>query len=85
MTSVHSGETQLFDAELVTYRLEEAGSDPARLAGNRRSTRLRASSLLDVRAGCGRELRLVREAYPPACTVMARASPAWTRRWRGSR
>ena len=50
MISVHAADTRLFDAELVTYRLEEAGATLLALPGTGWSTRLRASSLEIVRS-----------------------------------
>ena len=78
MISVHSGETQLFDAQLVTFRLEEAGATLLALPGTGWSTRLRASSLEIVRAAVESYGWSEKHIRPP------RASPAWTRRWRGS-
>ena len=83
MTTVHAGETQLFDAELVTYRLEEAGATLLALPGTGWSTRLRGSSLEIVRTAV--------ESYGWTTNTSVRrfrrprGSPAWTRRWRGSR
>lgn len=50
MTSAHAADTRPFDAELVTYRLEEAGATLLALPGTGWSTRLRASSLEIVRS-----------------------------------
>jgi hypothetical protein len=49
MTTIQATDTPLFDVELVTYRLEEAGAALLALPGTGWSTRLRASSLEIVR------------------------------------
>ena len=72
MTSVHAGETQLFDAELVTYRLEEAGATLLALPGTGWSTRLRASSLEIVRAAVesyGWSEKHIRPPIPSAARI----------------
>ena len=68
MTLAHAGATLLFDAELVTYRLEEAGATLLALPGTGWSTRLRGL-VTGNRTGRGRELWLVRETYPSADPV----------------
>jgi hypothetical protein len=72
MTSVQSGETQLFDAELVTYRLEEAGATLLALPGTGWSTRLRASSLEIVRTAVesyGWSEKHIRPPIPSAARI----------------
>jgi hypothetical protein len=49
MTASHATDVRVFDGELVTYRLEEAGATLLALPGTGWSTRLRASSLEIVR------------------------------------
>ena len=60
--------TQLFDAELVIYRLEEAGATLLALPGTGWSTRLRGSSLEIVRAAV-ESYGWSDEAYPSADSV----------------
>ncbi len=54
MTTIQATDTPLFDVELVTYRLEEAGAALLALPGTGWSTRLRASSLEIVRTAIER-------------------------------
>lgn len=49
MTQTAAAATRPFDAELITYRLEEAGATLLALPGSGWSTRLRSSSLEIVR------------------------------------
>ena len=49
MTAIHATDVRIFDGDLVTYRLEEAGATLLALPGTGWSTRLRASSLEIVR------------------------------------
>jgi len=49
MSAAHASDEAAFDAQLVTYRLEEAGATLLALPGSGWSTRLRASSLEIVR------------------------------------
>jgi hypothetical protein len=50
VSSIPAAETRPFDAELVIYRLEEAGATLLALPGTGWSTRLRSSSLEIVRS-----------------------------------
>ena len=63
MSQVHAADARLFDAELVIYRLEEAGATLLALPGTGWSTRLRSSSLEIVRS-CDRELWLDHQPHP---------------------
>ncbi len=72
MTLAHAGATLLFDAELVTYRLEEAGATLLALPGTGWSTRLRASSLEIVRAAVesyGWSEKHIRPPIPSAARI----------------
>ena len=84
MSSAHAADARPFDAELVIYRLEEAGATLLALPGTGWSTRLRGF----VTGNCadrGRELWLDHEDASVRRFRRPRGSPAWTRRWRGSR
>jgi hypothetical protein len=72
MFAGHATDTQLFDAELVTYRLEEAGASLLALPGTGWSTRLRASSLEIVRVAIesyGWTEKRIRPAIPSAARI----------------
>jgi hypothetical protein len=72
MISGHATDTQLFDAELVTYRLEEAGAALLALPGTGWSTRLRASSLEIVRVAIenyGWTEKRIRPPIPSAARI----------------
>ena len=72
MTSVDATGARLFDAELVTYRLEEAGATLLALPGTGWTTRLRASSLEIVRAAVesyGWSEKRIRPPVPSAARI----------------
>ena len=72
MFAGHATDTQLFDAELVTHRLEEAGASLLALPGTGWSTRLRASSLEIVRVAIesyGWTEKRIRPAIPSAARI----------------
>ncbi len=69
MSQVAAAETRPFDAELVVYRLEEAGATLLALPGTGWSTRLRTSSLEIVRTAIesyGWTTSRIRPAVPSA-------------------
>ena len=72
MSSAHLADARLFDAELVTYRLEEAGATLLALPGTGWSTRMRASSLEIVRAAIeayGWTANRIRPPVPSAARI----------------
>ncbi len=72
MSSAPSADARLFDAELVTCLLEEAGATLLALPGTGWSTRMRASSLEIVRAaieGYGWTTNRIRPPIPPAARI----------------
>ena len=83
MSQVRAAEARPFDAELVIYRLEEAGARLLALPGTGWSTRLRSSSLEIVRTAIESYGWTTKRIRPPI--PRPRGSPAWTRQWRGSR
>jgi Domain of unknown function (DUF6362) len=72
MTLLHTADSRPFDADLVTYRLEEAGATLLALPGTGWSTRLRASSLEIVRSAIesyGWTEKRLRPAVPSAARI----------------
>ena len=72
MSSSRSAEPRQFDAELVIYRLEEAGAALLALPGTGWSTRLRGSSLEIVRSAMesyGWTTKRIRPPIPSAATI----------------
>ena len=78
MTTIQATDTPLFDVELVTYRLEEAGAALLALPGTGWSTRLRASSLEIVRTAIecyGWTEKRIRPPIPSATRITRRKLP----------
>jgi hypothetical protein len=72
MTTAHATDTWLFDADLVIYRLEEAGAALLALPGTGWSTRMRGSSLEVVRAAIesyGWTTNRIRPPVPSAARI----------------
>ena len=72
MTTAHATDTRLFDADLVIYRLEEAGAALLALPGTGWSTRMRGSSLEVVRAAIesyGWTTNRIRPPVPSAARI----------------
>jgi hypothetical protein len=72
MSSVHATEARALDAELLIYRLEEAGAALLALPGTGWSTKLRGSSLEIVRAaieGYGWTTNRIRPPVPSAARI----------------
>ena len=72
MTTARAADAQPFDADLVIYRLEEAGATLLALPGTGWSTRLRASSLEIVRAAIesyGWTAKRIRPPVPSAARI----------------
>ena len=72
MATTHAAHTPLFDGDLVTYRLEEAGAALLALPGTGWSTRLRASSLEIVRVAIesyGWTEKRIRPPIPSAARI----------------
>jgi Domain of unknown function (DUF6362) len=72
MSQVHTAEARRFDAEMVIYRLEEAGAALLALPGTGWSTKLRGSSLEIVRAaieGYGWTTNRIRPPVPSAAQI----------------
>jgi hypothetical protein len=72
MSLVHTAEARPFDAEMVIYRLEEAGAALLALPGTGWSTKLRGSSLEIVRAaieGYGWTTNRIRPPVPSAARI----------------
>jgi hypothetical protein len=72
MTLLRDPETRAFDADVVIYRLEEAGAALLALPGTGWSTKLRSSSLDIVRSAIenyGWTADRIRPAVPSAATI----------------
>jgi hypothetical protein len=72
MSQVHTAEARRLDAEMVIYRLEEAGAALLALPGTGWSTKLRGSSLEIVRAaieGYGWTTNRIRPPVPSAARI----------------
>jgi hypothetical protein len=72
MTLLRDPETRAFDADVVIYRLEEAGAALLALPGTGWSTKLRSSSLGIVRSAIenyGWTADRIRPAVPSAATI----------------
>jgi hypothetical protein len=72
MSTVHAPDARLFDAELVIYRLEEAGAALLALPGTGWSTRLRSSSLDIIRTAIenyGWTTNRIRPPVPSAARI----------------
>jgi hypothetical protein len=72
MNTAHAADARPFDAELIIYRLEEAGAALLALPGTGWSTRLRGSSLEIVRAAIesyGWTTNRIRPPVPSAAQI----------------